>query len=235
LGGLAKLMSEDIEAGTLRLRLQRALRELSAETHHRHRELHVSDFTGAEDHFCLRSLLHRYFRGEKREGGMTWIEYDGKWREEKWLKLFQQAGILKDYQLSLKLGPLSGHPDFIIDMGHGPCVVELTGFDSKVPPIQRGIRLAVKRRQCLFYMVMYQKLVGPIHCGFVLAENKGSCDFKIEKIPHDGQKAVKLFDRPLTSMRWIEKIEQAKTSEERVRLYRQTPKCGRKGCPRCAQ
>src|SRR3990170_2068069 len=136
---LAHLLDDDIETGTLRLKLSRALRSLAEDENSSHGDmrqhaLHVSDFTKSDKNFCARWLVVRYLKGDERKfRGPSWVQYDGKERERKWLKLFKRAGILVDYQAELHMGPLQGHPDFIINIFHDERIVELTGHDGRHP------------------------------------------------------------------------------------------------------
>lgn len=257
MGKVAKLLAEDMDVAILKIKLQGALNKISrgevdfkslaekwsevgrsvvgaGPSSTRKRELHVSDFTGSEKEFCYRRLVVRWLNGEAKERQGTWVNYDGKFREVKWWLLFEVAGILREYQPILILGALQGHPDFVIDYGKGPCIVELTGHDSKIDVAMRMMRLHVKRRQNTIYQLMWKKAgKQPMHRGFVLIEDKGNNTFGIEPIDIDNEKAAILLERIILADKYCKALRDAKTKEERISLYAAISRCSRKNCKTC--
>lgn len=230
----AKLMAEDLDVAMQRVKLRKGLQTMHKGRSNRKHELHVSDFTQSEKQFCYRKLVIRWLRGDGREdGGMSWVEYDGKFREEKWRRLFEAAGMLREYQLALKVGPLSGHPDFVVDFGKGNSIVELTGHDSKIDPILRNAREAVKKRQCLAYVIMYRHMVGKLYRGFVYVEDKGNNDFRIIPVDYDEEKARLFMERVVRVTRATRALAKATTTEQRASVIRAIPKCERPRCQTC--
>lgn len=228
------MMTKDMDAALLELKFRRALDIVAGEKNLRKRELHVSDFTGSEREFCYKRLLRRYYAGEEPYR-TSWVQFDGKWREEKWMRLMEAGKFLLEYQAELRIGRLSGHPDFIVDFGKGVCVIELTGYDSKIDPILRNARLSVKKRQCLLYMIMLWKCRGvKPYRGFVIPENKGNCEFRIVPVDWDMDLARLLVKRVTTTNRLIGLIDARKDdAAARARVWRIVPRCGRKRCKAC--
>lgn len=244
---LRRLLAQDIEGGVLRMELMRGLTDLAQGYSTRKHELHVSDFTHGEKAFCIRRLIHRYYEGDERAKDPTLVEFDGKWREEKWMKLLEVRGMLVGYQPELKYGELVGHPDFLIKVKgfKGLRILELTGHDSQVPIAMQKRREAIKVRQDL----MYQKMA--VECGFeidgidvrggyVLIENKGSNSFRIitVKLEQHEEKVADLFNRVNVVQNWIRKFNFTVTSskQERLawnRLMSKVPKCEKKKCDYC--
>lgn len=263
MGATAKLMADDIDVAWLKVKLQGALDRITrgdvnteallekwnevgrsivgvgGQSSTRKRELHVSDFTGSEKEFCHRRLVVRWLNGDNKERRGTWVHYDGKFREAKWWLLFEVAGILLEYQPVLKLGALQGHPDFVIDWGKGPSIIELTGHDSKIDVAMRMMRLHVKRRQNTIYQLMWKKsrqidkAKTSLHRGFVIAEDKGNNTFSIEPIDIDNEKAAVLLERIITASTHCKAMGGAVTKEERIALYAAIPRCVRKTCKTC--
>lgn len=225
MGSVAKLLNKDMDSAMLELKFRRALDIATGERNLRKRELHVSDFTGSDREFCFKRLLLRYYKGEEAYR-TSYVQFDGKWREEKWMVLMKAGKFLREYQPALKVGRLSGHPDFIVDFGKGVCVIELTGYDSKIDPVLRNARLSVKKRQCLLYMVMWWKMKGERpYRGFVIAENKGNCEFKIVPVDWDAEKAATLVKRVTMTSKIIDALDARKGSAEaRAKVWRIVPR-----------
>jgi hypothetical protein len=234
MSALSKVLTEDIDIATFKVKLGQGVRGLTAEPErHRKRELHVSDFTQSEKQFCYRKLVLRYFKGEDRTRGVSMVQLDGKWREDKWRRIFESAGILKDYQEVLRVGMLVGHPDFLVDYGRGDTILELTGHDSKIDPILRQSRLAVKKRQCLTYLIMRVKMYpGSRRRALVVVENKGNNEFQVYPVDYDEEKATLLMKRVVRVQKLVTAMGKA-TPERRTEIYRQIPRCGTKNCKVC--
>lgn len=233
---ISKLMSEDIDVATIKVKVRRALEMLHRDDGDRKRELHVSDFTMSEKQFCYRKLIRRYFEGKKEgSAAVSFVQYDGKFREEKWKRLFETIGILKEYQLELRLGPLVGHPDFLADYGKGPCIFELTGYDSRLDPILRNARLAQKKRQCLTYVIMARHTTLPnLYKGFVFAENKGNNDYDVYPIEYDAVKAKGLIERVVYTNKALKLLQRyADESRDPGPVWAKLPRCENKRCVVC--
>ena len=232
---LAKMLAEDIDVGLFRVKCKTGLTAMHKGRSHRKRELHVSDFTASEKQFCYRKLVLRYFKGDERpDGGASWVEYDGKFREEKWKRLFEAAGILRGYQEELRIGLLSGHPDFTVDYGKGETVVELTGHDGKIDPILRNARLSVKKRQCMTYVIMrwYLRKGKSRKRGLVVVEDKGNNEFQVYPVDWDEERAVAMMRRVVRITKLLRAMSAA-TPERRTEIFRRIPKCVRLRCVVC--
>lgn len=237
---LRKVLSQDIESATLRMEFMRGLTDLAQGNPTRKQELHVSDFTQGEKSFCIRRLLNRYYLGDDRAKDPTLVEYDGKWREEKWKKLLEARNLLVEYQPEFFIGTLVGHPDFVIRMRGFPGlrILELTGYDSKVPIGMQKMREAIKVRQILMYLTMAKSMaVLDVRGGFVVIENKGNNSFRIVRVNLSElkDKADELFERVKVVQRWIARIDKAggiKSKQARL-MMRHIPECQKKKCDYC--
>lgn len=241
---VTRMLTEDLGAAVVRLKLNRGLevahRPAPGEKPKRQRELHVSDFVKSEKSFCVRALVWRWVVGEVKVGARgerhatpTWVQWDGKFREEKWKVVMQAAGILREYQPEFKLGMLVGHPDFTIDAGEGDQVLDLTGYDKAVDPILRSTRLAAKKRQVLLYLAMAQaKWQVPQKRGYVLSENKGDCTFDVIPVEMDPQKVVDLLARVKVVSTWCLALQRAE-AVDRAGVFREVPGCGKDRCRAC--
>lgn len=241
MGAVTRLAREGVEAGTLRLLINRAIRSMHEGTSLRQGELHVSDFTMRDEQWCVRTLVRRYLRGEPRQREATPVQVDGKWREEKWLRVFERAGILRAYQVELRVGLLQGHPDFVLDWGFGPRIVELTGHNSQLDAKLLAQRVAVKRRQNLYYQTMAWwldrtgRLPVPIRRGgIVLVEDKGNNTFTIHAVPWDAAKARALMARVVEAARWLDRLRDLNSPMARHRVWREMPTCQKTRCEACA-
>lgn len=237
MGKLAKAMAEDIGAASLRLRLNRALRTLHEDHPSRKYELHVSDFTENEKVWCYRHLMMKYFYRKEEVRPATWVQYDGIWREQKWLKLLEAEGMLLDYQKELKLGPLSGHPDFIARLtpkGETLHILELTGHNKSINFKMLAMRTARKKRQCRMYMVMLAHEVGrdKVGTGFVILEDKATNEFQLIPIPWDAKEMRPLFERVARARLLIRALGKL-PEEKRRKAIAKVEGCGRKRCPGC--
>lgn len=241
---LGKVLAQDIESAVVRMELMRGLTDLAKDHSTRKKELHVSDFTHGEKAFCIKRLLHRYYLGDERAKDPTLVEFDGKWREEKWKKLLEVRGMMVDYQTELRCGALVGHPDFLIVVKGFPGlrILELTGHDSKVPIAMQKMREAVKIRQDLMYQKMAKEsgfeLKGlDVRGGFVLIENKGSNTFRIIKVSLKERldQAEELFDRVRLVENWIKRFEDVGgvTGRKARLLMNKVPECQKKRCDYC--
>jgi hypothetical protein len=254
---VAKIMAEDIDVARLRLKLGGALEKITrgnvdvlalrskfddvigsivqaGVASHRKRELHVSDFTGSDVEFCHRRLVVRWLNGERKDRQPNWVHYDGKWREAKWWMLFEVAGILKEYQPALTMGELQGHPDFVIDFGKGPSLVELTGQDSKTGETLMAMRRHVKRRQNTMYQLMWNNTREvPLYKGFVVIEDKGTNEFKIETVEIEKDKGAALLERVSIANAYCKMLGDAVSAGERIKLFAEIPLCIRERCKTC--
>lgn len=232
---LARTLTDDIDVATFRVKIRRGLEAMTAQPNPgRKRELHVSDFTASEKQFCARKLVLRYFRGEDKARGASWVMLDGKWREEKWKRVFEACGIMRDYQAELRLGPLVGHPDFLVDYGRGDTILELTGHDSKIDAFLRSVRVAIKKRQALTYLIMRVHTVkGSRRRALVVVEDKGNNEFQVIPVDYNEEMAKMMIGRVVDVSRWIKRIDAAGNDREAV--FKQIPKCEKKKCQWCGR
>lgn len=230
-GSLKKALAGDPEAEAFRLAVDEGVQKLHPQER-RTLELHVSAFTKSDDEFCYRQVLYRWWHGSEQEF-TTLIQRDGKFRERKWHEVFEAAGILVAYQPEWKLGKLIGHPDWVLDWGYGPRVVDLTGQDPQVSPVLRSMHLAAKKRQVALYNVMAP--FDPPR-GYVLVEDKATCDFRMVPVPRDRNLERALVDRVVTVSKATARLFELKEgisdeslSAEMARL----PSCKNASCRFC--
>lgn len=231
-GTNARLFAGDLDMGALELKLKRGLEMLHRGRPTRKHELHVSDFTKSDKSFCYRTLILRYLKGESEDRMTTWVQYDGKFREEKWKQLLEITGFLKPagYQMELRVGNLVGHPDFILDYHRGPLVMDLTGYDPTLDPILRATRLGEKKRQVRMYLGMYEASTGvKPYRGVVLYENKGTCAPKLLPVELD-DKVAPLMERAAKTEHYI-----AYLREHGTKVWSSLPPCEKKRCKACGK
>jgi hypothetical protein len=230
---LKSLASSPLGAALLKVKITRAMRAIDERTRKAHgqgdrkHELHVSDFTASDKSFCARSVVRRYLDGEG-ERKPTFVQFDGKFREEKWKLLFQEAGILVDYQMEVRAGRLVGHPDFIIDLDGTRCIVELTGHDSQVSEKMRWARVAVKCRQSRLYQVLTKYR----DSAYVIVENKGNNEFDVLEVKWDAEKAAELLGRVRLVNAAVDLIESGKPAPKVIAAMKP---CQKKKCHVCEQ
>ncbi len=231
MSGLGKLLSDDLEIGILNVKCEHALQTFFAGNTTRKHELHVSDFTKNDKNFCAPTVVVRYLRGEEGQRQGTWVQYDGKWREEKWKRIFEAAGMLRFYQKELRLGELVGHPDFYVDFGRGLRIVELTGSDLQQDIKLLGMRLAVKKRQ----LAMYLGMDISVDRGFVLQENKATQERKWFPIERDDETMKHLMARVKLVNGFVSSLTSvpATSHKEAFLHFVSQNRCGRKVCAVC--
>lgn len=227
--GVKKLLAEDIEVASFRVKVDRAIQGLNPRKEMtRRRELHVSDFTASDEEFCARRILVRWWRGDSREF-TTKVQHDGKFREQKWLGFFEQAGMLRDYQPTFRMGELVGHPDFVLDWGYGRCVVDLTGYDKTNDAVFRARHLAAKKRQVRLYNVM-----ADARRGFVIYEDKASAEYKLVPVDRDERVERVMVERVAVVSFEVHTMGQDPLELDLLRAVRRMPKCQKKTCRWCA-
>lgn len=224
-----KLVAEDPEVASFRIKNDRAIQTLQPRRDStRRRELHVSDFTKSDTEFCARKVLVRWWRGDSREFTSA-IQRDGKFRENKWHEQFEAAKIVISYQPEFRLGLLVGHPDWVLDWGFGPRVIDLTGQDRRLDFIQLARHTKMKKRQVLLYLVM-----SDIKRGFVVLEDKGSSEFNVVAVERSVKEEEALVWRVVTVTQAVESLPAEPTDIQVVRALRIMPRCGLKSCHWCA-
>lgn len=225
---LRKLAAEDPEVATFRIANDRAIQELHPRSEStRRRALHVTAFVAGDDEFCARRVLVRWWRGDSREF-TTLIQRDGKFREQKWHEQFEKAGIVVAYQPEYVLGRLVGHPDWVLDWGHGPRVVDLTGQDRRLDFVVLARFAAMKKRQVALYNVM-----ADLPRGFVLAEDKASCEYKMIAVERDQKVEENLVLRVGLVSQVVDSLGREPSEMDIVRAMRLMPRCGGRACRWC--
>lgn len=230
MGSAKRLVADDPEAASFRLKNDQAIQVLQPRSgSDRRRELHVSDFTAGDSEFCARKVLARWWRGQE-DGFTSLIQRDGKFREQKWHEQFEAAGIVVATQPEYKLGLLVGHPDWVLDWGYGPRIVDLTGQDRNNDFIALARHTAMKKRQVRLYNVM-----SDLARGFVLIEDKGSCEYRLVPVERDHAEEQALITRVVAVSQPIQAFRGDPDEVAVVNAMRVMPRCGRKGCGWCAQ
>lgn len=225
---LGGLLADDIEVAKFRIVNDRAIQDLSGPRQgQRRRALHVSDFTASDEEFCARAVLARWWRGEQQEF-TSLIQRDGKFREQKWHEQFTQAGIVVSYQPEFRLGLLVGHPDWVLDWGYGPRVIDLTGQDRRNDFIALARFLARKKRQVRLYNVMSN-----MGRGFVIAEDKASCEYRVIPIDRSAKDEEPLVLRVGVVSQAVSGLARDPSDMDVVRAMRVMPRCGRARCQWC--
>lgn len=222
-----KLVADDPEVAAFRICNDQAIQALSPKLGQRRRELHVSDFTASDAEFCARKVLARWYRGKSNEF-TSLVQRDGKFREQKWHEQFVAAGIVVSYQPEYRLGLLVGHPDWVLDWGYGPRVVDLTGQDRRNDFIAIARHTAIKKRQVRLYCVM-----SDLFPGYVLVEDKASSEYKMIAVARDQKEEEKLVLRVGEVSQVVRSLRADSTELDVVGAMRLMRRCGRKNCRWC--
>lgn len=223
-----KLVADDPEIAAFRIRNDRAIQVLHPRRDNtRRRELHVSDFTKGDKEFCARQVLARWWRGDSSEFTSA-IQRDGKFREQKWHEQFDAAGIVFSYQPEFRLGLLVGHPDWVLDWGFGPRIIDLTGQDRRLDFIQLARHTAMKKRQVRLYLVM-----SDLKRGFVILEDKASCDFRMITVEREQKEEEALVWRVATVTQAVQSLSDSPSDMEIVKAMRVMPRCRKATCHWC--
>ena len=226
---LKKIFADEPEVAAFRIKNDRAIQDLSgSRLGQRRRSLHVSDFVASDEEFCARQTVAKWWRGDQAEF-TTAIQRDGKFREQKWHEQFTQAGIVLSYQPEFRLGLLVGHPDWVLDWGFGPRIIDLTGQDRRLDFIALARHIARKKRQVRLYNVMSDMAGG----GFIIAEDKASREYKVIAVPRDQKEEEKLTLRVGLVSQVVSQLGNNPSDIDVVRAVRLVPACQKATCRWC--
>lgn len=230
MAGLKKsLLGDDPEVGAFRIKMDRSIQDLHPRRGDaaRRRSLHVSDFTASDRDWCARKLLVRWWRGDSRDWTSV-IQRDGKFREQKWHEQFVRAGIMVEYQPEFRLGLLVGHPDWILDWGFGPRVIDLTGQDPTVDIIVRSKHTAAKKRQVRLYNIM-----GDFKRGYVIVENKANSEFQFLPVERDEREEGAVTSRVAAVSQVVGDLGDEPNELQVMDSMMRLSPCQREKCPWC--
>lgn len=223
-----KLMADEPEVAAFKLAVDSAIQKLNPKrVGERRGELHVSSFTASGVSFCARGVVLHWWRGGTSEF-TTLVQRDGKFRENKWNEIFESAGIIIAYQPLLRLGRLEGHPDWILDWGYGPRIIDLTGQDPTMDPIFRSRHVGMKKRQVMMYNIM-----GDFARGYALVENKATCEFRVIPVNRDSDEERVLVERVALVTSAVDSLSLDSTDEEVAQVVSRLPSCGSTRCSVC--